>query len=126
VQVFTKNNNQWRAKEITAEEAMRFADSLRELQIVRPLSHASYLINLASGSAELWERSVAGMVVELERASQLIYGQPLPKNRKTRRLLEFNHDNHTAMCSKCRTAASLEEMCPLAQDFVEQDQKGWR
>lgn len=62
----------------------------------------------------------------LERASQLIYGQPLPKNRKTRRLLEFNHDNHTAMCSKCRTAASLEEMCPLAQDFVEQDQKGWR
>jgi deoxyribonuclease IV len=71
VQLFTKNNNQWRAKEIAAENITRFQTALRELKIGEPLSHASYLINLASGDAALWEKSVAGMVVELDRAEQL-------------------------------------------------------
>jgi deoxyribonuclease-4 len=71
VQLFTKNNNQWRAKVISDEEVTRFTSSLAEHKITQPISHASYLINLASGNAELWEKSVAGMVVELERASQL-------------------------------------------------------
>jgi len=71
VQIFTKNNNQWRAKVITAEESLLFAGRLEELRITNPLSHASYLINLASPNEELWEKSVAGMVVELERADQL-------------------------------------------------------
>lgn len=71
VQLFTKNNSQWRAKPITDEDAAMFQAALREKQIARPLSHASYLINLASGNPELWERSVEGMVVELQRASQL-------------------------------------------------------
>jgi deoxyribonuclease IV len=71
VQLFTKNNNQWRAKDISAAEVEEFQLQLRELQIEHPLSHASYLINLGSGSAELWDKSVASMVVELQRASQL-------------------------------------------------------
>jgi deoxyribonuclease IV len=70
-QVFTKNNNQWRAKPIGDEDVTLFAAALREKQLVQPLSHASYLINLASGNPELWEKSVDGMVVELQRASQL-------------------------------------------------------
>jgi deoxyribonuclease-4 len=71
VQVFTKNNNQWRAKGITEGEAKQFQDKLRELAISHPISHASYLINLASPAEELWQKSVEGMVVELERAAQL-------------------------------------------------------
>lgn len=71
VQVFTKNNNQWRAKAISDGEAEQFATSLRELKIGRPLSHASYLINLASPDAGLWQKSVEGMVVELARAERL-------------------------------------------------------
>ncbi len=71
VQVFTKNNNQWRAKAITPDEAERFRASLAELKIAAPLSHSSYLLNLASPDAELRKKSIAGFVVELERAEQL-------------------------------------------------------
>ncbi len=71
VQLFTKNNNQWRAKPITGEEAAQFRDMLRERNISHPLSHASYLINLASADPLLWQKSVDSMVVELQRAEQL-------------------------------------------------------
>lgn len=71
VQVFTKNNNQWRAKPISEQEAEQFAAALAELKIERPLSHSSYLINLASPDPLLWQKSVEGMTVELQRAGQL-------------------------------------------------------
>jgi deoxyribonuclease IV len=71
VQVFTKNNNQWRAKPISQEDVSLFSTALKEQKIAQPMSHASYLINLASHNPSLWEKSVDGMVVELHRASQL-------------------------------------------------------
>jgi deoxyribonuclease IV len=71
VQLFTKNNNQWRAKPITDEEAQLFQVKLRELRIGHPIAHASYLINLASPDELLREKSIGGMVVELKRADQL-------------------------------------------------------
>jgi deoxyribonuclease-4 len=71
VQLFTKNNNQWRAKPIAAEEAERFRASLKKLKIKHPLSHASYLINLASPDRELWVKSIDAFVVEMQRAEQL-------------------------------------------------------
>lgn len=71
VQLFTKNNNQWRAKEITTADVERFKNSLDELGIVDPLSHSSYLINLASPADELWKKSIDAFVVELQRAEAL-------------------------------------------------------
>tara|TARA_B110000495_G_scaffold198383_1_gene210126 strand:+ start:635 stop:1486 length:852 start_codon:yes stop_codon:yes gene_type:complete len=71
VQVFTKNNNQWRAKPITDDEATRFVEAMKEHSIADPLSHASYLINLASPKEELRTKSIDAMIVELERAHQL-------------------------------------------------------
>ncbi len=71
VQLFTKNNNQWRAKPITAEDERRFAAALREQKIQHPLSHTSYLINLASPDKKLRKKSVDALVVELQRAEQL-------------------------------------------------------
>ena len=71
VQLFTKNNNQWRAKEITADEATKFRASLVELNITHPISHDSYLINLASPDPELWKKSIDAFVVELSRAELL-------------------------------------------------------
>ena len=67
----TKKNNQWRAKEITDDDAVKFRRALDDLQIAHPLSHASYLINLASPDKALWTKSVDGMVVELQRAGKL-------------------------------------------------------
>ena len=70
-QIFTKNNNQWRAKEITDDDVQRFQSALTELKITHPLSHSSYLINLASPETELWKKSIDAMVVELQRAAML-------------------------------------------------------
>lgn len=71
VQLFTKNNNQWNARPISPEEAQRFREALKALKIRHPLSHNSYLINLASPDAALWAKSIDAMVVELQRAEQL-------------------------------------------------------
>lgn len=71
VQLFTKNNNQWRAREITDEEAARYRGALREQGIEHHLAHNSYLINLASPDGQLWTKSVEAMVVEMRRAEQL-------------------------------------------------------
>ena len=71
VQLFTKNNNQWNAKEILGSEVDRFNQSLKESGVTNPLSHASYLINLASPKDELWNKSIDGMVIEWQRAEQL-------------------------------------------------------
>lgn len=71
VQVFTKNNNQWRAKPISDDDVDRFRGAIKELKISHPVSHASYLINLASPKDELWKKSLDSMVVELQRAGRL-------------------------------------------------------
>lgn len=71
VQIFTKNNNQWRAKPITEDDVRLFRDALETHGIQKPCSHASYLINLASPNPELWEKSVEAFAIELERAEQL-------------------------------------------------------
>ncbi len=74
VQVFTKNNNQWRAKELTDEDAALFRSALKRLKIKRPIAHDSYLINLASPDDALWERSIEAFRVELLRAERLGIG----------------------------------------------------
>jgi deoxyribonuclease-4 len=71
VQLFTKNNNQWAAKPITQDDCKLFADSLSRTHVMRPLSHASYLINLASPKDDLWEKSIDSMVMEWQRAEML-------------------------------------------------------
>lgn len=71
VQLFTKNNNQWRAKPLGDEDVRLFRESLSETGITHPISHDSYLINLASSDEELWMKSIDAMVVELERAHRL-------------------------------------------------------
>jgi deoxyribonuclease-4 len=71
VQLFTKNNNQWRAKDITDEDVDRFQTQLTTHGIKHTLSHASYLINMASPKDELWNKSVDAFVIELQRAELL-------------------------------------------------------
>ena len=71
VQIFTKNNNQWKAKPISEADAEKFRQALSESGVRHPLSHASYLINLASPNEELRAKSVDAFVVELQRAGQL-------------------------------------------------------
>lgn len=71
VQVFTKNNNQWRAKPITEEDVEKFRSALKLHGIKHTISHDSYLINLGSPDDELWKKSIDAFVIELQRAELL-------------------------------------------------------
>ncbi len=71
VQLFTKNNNQWRAKELTTDDAKRFQNALKVQGVTHPISHDSYLINMGTPDDELWKKSIDAFVVELQRAEFL-------------------------------------------------------
>ncbi len=70
-QLFTKNNKQWKAAPLTDDTVATFARTLKDLSIQSTVSHASYLINLATKNAELWQKSLTALIDELDRANRL-------------------------------------------------------
>lgn len=60
-----------RAAVISAEQAAKFRDALRQCRVGHPLAHDGYLINLASPDARLWDASVRAFVEECRRAEAL-------------------------------------------------------
>ena len=82
VQVFTKNQQQWKVRPLTSAEVSEFTRELNALdweaapgKPARTVSHASYLINLAAPDDELWNKSIDLMTEELTRCETL--GIPL-------------------------------------------------
>ncbi len=71
IQIFTKNNNQWKGKVLTQNEADEFKQKLSASSIKVVVSHDSYLINLCSSKPELLEKSREAFVDELERCEML-------------------------------------------------------
>ncbi len=71
LQIFTKNNNQWAGKPISEADRASFLAAASKNKLTQPISHASYLINLASPKPELWQKSVDSMVDEIRRAAYL-------------------------------------------------------
>ncbi len=71
VQLFTKNANQWNARDFTDDEVRRFREALTASGLQGATAHDSYLINLASPDEGLYRRSVEAFVVELQRAERL-------------------------------------------------------
>ncbi len=72
VQVFTKNQQQWKAKPLDPTMVKEWSGEVKRLGWGdRIVSHASYLINLASANEELWEKSVTLMLDEIERCETL-------------------------------------------------------
>ncbi len=68
VQVFTKNNRQWQGPPVDLDDVRRWQSGLGEHAIGDSVSHASYLINLASPKDDLWEKSIAAHCDEIRRA----------------------------------------------------------
>ena len=71
--LFTKNQRQWRAKDLNEEEISTFKKNLDECDF-KPehiLPHDSYLINLAHPEADKRQKSIAAFIDELERCEQL-------------------------------------------------------
>ncbi len=71
VQLFTKNNNRWDAPLLSAGHGEAFRTALAQTGIVSPVAHTSYLINLASPDDPLRRKSIAALVVEVERCQFL-------------------------------------------------------
>ncbi len=71
LQIFTRNQRQWKPKPVTEEEQTLFAAAWQETGSLPVASHASYLVNLASAKAELVEKSITAFAEELERCSLL-------------------------------------------------------
>ena len=70
-QIFTKNNNQWRAKPLSDDDVRRFREALTTHGVSHPIAHDSYLINLAAPDDALWKKSIDAFVIELQRADAL-------------------------------------------------------
>ena len=71
LQIFTKNANQWRGKPLDPAEVRRFRERIAQTGIAPVVSHASYLINLATTFPVLREQSIAAFVDEIDRAEAL-------------------------------------------------------
>lgn len=71
LQVFTRNQRQWQAPPLSAEEIATFRAQKEQTPGLPVASHASYLINLGSGSPELAARSVQAFAEELQRCELL-------------------------------------------------------
>jgi deoxyribonuclease-4 len=72
LQVFVKSSNQWAARPFAAGEVDAYRAASRDAGLDRhTVAHASYLVNLASPDAALWEKSVAAFRVELDRCEAL-------------------------------------------------------
>lgn len=71
LQIFVKNQRQWRAPPLTEEQVSRYQAAARETGLAPVVAHASYLLNLASPDAAMRTRSIAAMVDELQRCERL-------------------------------------------------------
>jgi deoxyribonuclease-4 len=74
IQIFVKNANQWRGREIGDEEADAFRAAHAGSAVGHLVAHASYLINLAAADGEIREKSVAALADELTRCVRLGVG----------------------------------------------------
>jgi len=71
LQIFTRNANQWRGKPLDPAEVRLFRERIDQTGITPVVSHASYLINLATTFPLLREQSIAAFVDEIDRAEAL-------------------------------------------------------
>ena len=71
--LFTKNQRQWFAKNLTDTEIDEFKDNCKKLGYIpeQILPHDSYLINLGHPEAEGLDKSRASFVDEMQRCEQL-------------------------------------------------------
>jgi deoxyribonuclease-4 len=71
LQIFTKNANQWRGKPLDPADVRAFRARIEQTGIQPVVSHASYLINLATTYPMLRDQSIAAFIDELDRADAL-------------------------------------------------------
>lgn len=71
LQIFTKNNNQWRAKPLTDDDVEKFFDARKASPLRAYVAHVGYLVNIASPKDDVYKKSVDSLTEEIERADRL-------------------------------------------------------
>jgi len=71
MQIFTRNQMQWKARKIGEEEAKRFRKNLKKYKIRKTMAHDSYLINLAATDDKTLSMSKEAFLDEISRANTL-------------------------------------------------------
>lgn len=71
IQLFTSNQRQWKAAELTGETIAKWKEAVHATGIRSVMSHDSYLINLGASDPENLEKSRTAFRQELKRCHQL-------------------------------------------------------
>lgn len=71
MQIFTRNQMQWKARQIGDDQAERFKVNLNKFKIQRTMAHDSYLINLSALDEKTLTLSKEAFADELARAEML-------------------------------------------------------
>lgn len=71
MQIFSKNQRQWRAKPADLEEAEKYQANMQKFGVLETVIHDSYLINLASPDPALLKQSREAFLDEMVRARHL-------------------------------------------------------
>ncbi|MDH5714545.1 MAG: deoxyribonuclease IV [Candidatus Aminicenantes bacterium] len=71
IQIFTKNANQWKARDITPEEVAEFTRQKEKTKIWPVVAHDSYLINLGAPDEEKLQKSRESFLIEMQRTELL-------------------------------------------------------
>jgi deoxyribonuclease-4 len=71
MQMFVKNNNQWRGKPLTETDVATYKDLLSKSSIGPVVVHDTYLINLCAKNKTILRKSRAALKDELDRCEQL-------------------------------------------------------
>ena len=71
MQIFVKNNMQWFARPLRADEIRAFLNHIQRRELGTVFGHANYLINLAATNPQFRANSIRALSEELTRADQL-------------------------------------------------------
>jgi len=71
VQIFTKNQMQWKVKALPEEDVIKFKSEQERTGVEVVCVHASYLINLGGVDPDKLQRSRENFQIEMERAETL-------------------------------------------------------
>lgn len=71
LQIFSKNPRGWKAREISDREAEQTLIYLREFSLDPLVVHIPYLVNLASPKTDLYQKSLAGLILDLKRSGRI-------------------------------------------------------
>ncbi len=71
IQIFSKNQMQWKAKPFTEDDIIKFRENIEKYKIKDVVIHTSYLINIGSPEEEKLKKSQDALIDEFHRADQL-------------------------------------------------------